>query len=134
MRVPRFSPPPDLIALPWKETGVQGVHLILLHPPLESLQQARAESGTAVEGAVLIRMDPGCGYPPHAHLGVEEVFVLAGGYRDHSGVYDVGTYVRYEAGTEHAPVALGDAHRPPGEDNPPCVLFASARGGIELLE
>lgn len=123
----------DLEALAWKRTRVEGVDLVLLHPSEEEAQRAREERGTAVEGALLIRMQPGCGYPPHRHLGVEEVLVLQGGYRDHLGEHRAGSYVRYEAGSEHAPRALGaDASRasPRGV---PCILFASARAGIELL-
>lgn len=119
--------------LPWKATHAPGVSLVLLHPSDEALERERAARGTAVEGAVLIRMEPGHGYPAHRHLGVEEVLVLRGGYRDHLGVYVAGSYVRYEVGSEHAPVALGDPARPAGEGNPACVLFASARAGIELL-
>ena len=111
----------------WRPTRVEGVDLILLHPSEEESRRARAEYGTAVEGALLIRMHPGCGYPAHRHLGIEEVFVLQGAYRDQLGIHCAGEYVRYEAGSEHAPRALAG----PGAE--PCILFASARGGIELL-
>ena len=89
-----------------------------------------SDSGPRVEGepadtAVLIRMDAGCGYPRHRHVGVEEVLVLAGGYADEFGEYAQGEYVRYAAGSVHAPVAL---------DGAACVLFATARGGIRMEE
>ena len=83
---------------------------------------------------MLIRMEPGCGYPPHRHCDVEEVLVLSGGYADEVGEHRAGSYVRYEAGSEHSPIALGDARRAASADNPPCVLFAIARRGIEALD
>ena len=76
--------------------------------------------------AVLVRMDPGCPYPRHRHVGDEEVLVLQGGFRDERGEYAAGTFHRFEAGSIHAPVAL--------DGELACVLFAVARGGIELLE
>jgi anti-sigma factor ChrR (cupin superfamily) len=106
---------------------------VILHPAPEALERARAERGTAFEGADLIRMEPGHVYPAHLHLCVEEVLVLSGGNRDEGGVYEAGTYVRYEPGSQHVPVALGDRSRPHGSENPACVLFATARAGIELL-
>jgi putative transcriptional regulator len=85
----------------------------------------RAESGANAGSTVLIRMDPGCGYPRHEHLDVEEVLCLAGGYADELGEVRAGDYVRYERGTAHAPVASpGDA----------CILFAVARGGIRIVD
>jgi anti-sigma factor ChrR (cupin superfamily) len=89
--------------------------------------------GEAEDTAVLIRMDPGCGYPPHRHRGTEDVLILHGGYRDEQGVHSAGTYLRYPAGSTHSPVATGDPHRPPGTENPACILFAVARGGVENL-
>ena len=50
--------------------------------------------------------------------------MLAGGYRDAMGEHRAGDYVRYPAGSTHAPVAIGDTA---------CLLYASARGGIEVL-
>jgi quercetin dioxygenase-like cupin family protein len=114
-------------SVPWRSTSVRGVSWLLLDPE----RHAREEQGA--DAAVLIRMEPGCGYPPHRHVGVEEVLVLAGGYRDESGDHFAGSYVRYEAGSEHAPIALGDPNRAASDENPACVLFAIAREGIEAL-
>ncbi|HYY96765.1 MAG TPA: cupin domain-containing protein, partial [Pyrinomonadaceae bacterium] len=61
------------------------------------------------------------------HRGIEEVFVLQGGYADGRGTYRAGDYVLNEAGSAHNPVALTD----PAED---CVMLAVAHGGIEILE
>ena len=78
------------------------------------------------DAAVLVRMDPGCEYPRHRHVGDEEVLVLQGAFRDEQGEYAAGAFHRFAAGSVHAPVAL--------EGDEPCVLFALARGGIENLD
>lgn len=101
----------------WQPTNSEGVEWCLL-------AGEGGGEGAAAGATVLIRMAPGCGYPPHRHLDVEEVLVLAGGYRDGDGDHLAGDYLRYPAGSEHAPVAIGDT---------PCLLYASARGGIEVL-
>ncbi|MDA1264201.1 MAG: cupin domain-containing protein [Planctomycetota bacterium] len=106
------------VGVTWRETSSPGVSWCLL------ATEAGAAGGAAAGGTVLIRMDPGCGYPAHRHLGVEEVLVLAGGYRDAEGEYRAGDYLRYPPGSVHAPVAIGDV---------PCLLFATARDGIEVL-
>lgn len=112
----------------WFPTSSPGVSWRLLAS--EALPgQEGAESGAAV----LIRMDPGRGYPAHRHLGIEEVLVLAGGYSDADGIHRSGEYVRYLPGTEHSPRALGDPDRPVDAENPACILFATARGGIQIL-
>ena len=79
------------------------------------------ESGHA---AVMIRMEPGCGYPAHRHVGAEELLVLRGGFRDEHGEWRAGQYARFETGTAHAPIAL---------EGEPCVFFAIAQEGIELM-
>jgi anti-sigma factor ChrR (cupin superfamily) len=75
--------------------------------------------------AVLVRMDPGCEYPRHRHVREEDVLVLQGGFRDERGDYPAGAFQRFDAQSVHAPVAF--------EEGPPCILFAVARGGIELI-
>ena len=106
----------------WRETRSPGVSWLPLSLP------------EAPDATVLIRMLPGSSYPPHRHVGVEEVLVLAGGYRDEWGRYAAGTWLAYPAGSVHAPVALGDPALPEGRDNPACVLYAVARGGVENLD
>jgi anti-sigma factor ChrR (cupin superfamily) len=86
------------------------------------------------DAVALIRMEPGSGYPPHEHVGIEDVLVLSGGYRDELGVHEAGSYVRYAAGSSHAPIALGDASRPVSRANPACILFAVAREGVAPLD
>jgi anti-sigma factor ChrR (cupin superfamily) len=109
--------------IPWSPTSHRGIYWLALH----------TEPGEGPrDSTVLIRMDPGCGYPAHVHVGVEEVLVLCGAYRDERGVHTAGSYVRYEAGSFHTPVALGDAARPRSESNRACILYAVARGGVRI--
>jgi len=109
----------------WRSTRYRGVYWIDLR--CSSLDEPR-------DSAALIRMDPGCGYPPHRHDGVEDVLVLRGGYQDELGLHEAGSYIRYVAGRSHAPVALGDSARAASRDNPACILFAVAHDGVTLLE
>jgi anti-sigma factor ChrR (cupin superfamily) len=118
----------DESALPWRSTRHAGIEWMPLHPRDDD----RAYSGPR-DSTVLIRMAPGRGYPRHRHLDVEEVLILRGGYRDERGEHRAGTYLRYEAGSEHTPVALGDVAQPSGPRNPACLLFAIARGGVQNL-
>lgn len=115
----------------WRETEVEGVRWKPLH--LEGRAGGRGQEEPA-DACVLIEMAPGCGYPAHEHRGVEEVLILAGGYRDERGTHTAGSYLRYEAGSVHAPIALGDRERAVGADNPACLLFATAREGVRLLD
>lgn len=125
MKIPGLDLQLDASAVPWRETSVRGVQWLLLRDaPAE-------EQGAGQDSAVLIRMEPGCGYPAHRHIDVEEVLVLQGAYADERGIHGAGNYVRYEPGSIHAPVAVGDPERPIGPSNPACVLYAIARGGIE---
>ena len=98
----------------WRETRHKGVFLNIL----------RRDEKTR-DATVFIRMQPGCSYPAHRHIGVEEVLILQGGYRDSKGEHRAGDYIINEAGSAHHPVALE------GED---CVMFAVAHRGIEVLE
>ena len=104
-------------------------------PPVEEARGAGEGGGGEGPGAigdeesgdatVLIRMQPGRGYPAHRHVGLEEVFILQGGYRDNGGERRAGEYILNEAGSAHAPIAFD------GED---CIMLAVAHGGIELLK
>ena len=102
--------------LPWRATRYEGVEWIDL-----------ANDETSSSMTVLIRMAPGRGYPRHRHVGAEDVLVLDGGYvDDDGGRYEAGAFVRYEAGSAHAPTALDGNGRA-------CVLFAVAHGGTEVV-
>ena len=109
----------------WRTTRHAGVSWRLLH-----LCDA-AQGGAAT---VLVRMEPGSSYPEHEHLGVEEVLILAGGYRDSDGEHRAGSYLRYPQGSRHGPTAIGDARLPVSAANPACSLFAIAHGGVRLTE
>ncbi|MCC6672887.1 MAG: cupin domain-containing protein [Planctomycetes bacterium] len=105
----------DLDHIPFKATRYPGISIHFFH-----------SDRTRGRATVLIRMEPGCGYPRHRHRGVEELFVLQGGYQDEYGVWRAGMYARYEDGTTHHPVAL------PG--GPPCIFFGFTEEGIVLLD
>lgn len=128
MRIVGFSCSFDHSAVAWRPTRHPGVEWY----PLFLDDSAGAGRGPK-PATVLIRMQPGAGYPAHRHLDVEEVLILSGGYRDEGGEHREGSFLRYAPGSVHAPVALGDASQPTGASNPACVLFASARGGVENL-
>jgi len=116
----------DDAAVPWVLTRHEGIRWLRL--------ESHADSASSPEDAVvLIRMAPGRGYPPHRHVGAEDVLVLRGGYRDDAGVHPEGSFVSYPAGSAHAPIACGDADQPESLGNPPCILFAIVRGGVENL-
>jgi hypothetical protein len=104
----------DLHTGDWKQTRYPGIAIRFL----------RTDKMTG-DATALIRMDAGCGYPQHRHVGEEEVLVLAGAYRDHKGVYKAGDYHRFDAGSVHHPVATEDG---------PCILFAIAHQGIQLIQ
>lgn len=128
MRIPGLGCDGELDALPWRATRFRGVHWLLLAGG-EEAHDERARPGATV----LIRMEPGCAYAPHRHVGPEDVLVLRGGYEDELGIHRQGDYVRYPAGSAHAPRALGDPAAAASARNPACVLFACAPEGIELL-
>ena len=103
----------DLNSITWQATRHEGIFVNILR---------RDEQSS--DATVLIRMQPDCSYPAHRHSGIEEVFILQGGYRDARGQVRAGDYVVNEAGSAHTPIALE------GED---CIMLAVAHGGIELL-
>ena len=105
----------DLSSVPWRATRHRGIHLHVL----------RRDEATG-DTTVLIRMEPGCSYPAHRHVGLEEVLILQGGYRDQKATHRAGDYILNEAGSAHRPTALEDT----GED---CIMLAIAHGGIELV-
>ena len=102
----------DLSLIDWQATRHRGIFLHTL----------RRDTATG-DATVLIRMHPGCSYPAHKHVGMEEVLILQGGYRDERGEHCAGDYLINEAGSTHSPVALDDT-----ED---CIMLAITHGGIE---
>jgi anti-sigma factor ChrR (cupin superfamily) len=104
----------SLLSIEWRETKHKGIYLHVL--------RRDKETGDAT---LFIRMEQGCGYPAHSHTGTEEVLILQGGYRDHTGEHRAGDYLINEAGSAHYPIALDGS-----ED---CIMLAITHGGIELL-
>lgn len=105
----------DPAAIPWRTTRFPGVGI--------HFYASDRATGRVV---ALIRMDEGCGYPPHRHIGSEDVLVVLGGYRDEFGEHRAGRRVHYAAGTCHGPVALAGAG--------PCVLLSIAYEGVAALD
>jgi putative transcriptional regulator len=104
----------DFNSIDWNPTRYSGISLNIL----------RRDENTG-DATVLIRMQPGHGYPAHRHVGLEEVLIMQGGYRDSRGDHRAGDYILNEGDSAHAPIALD------GED---CIMLAVAHGGIELLK
>jgi anti-sigma factor ChrR (cupin superfamily) len=125
MQIPGLDVKLDEGALPWRSTRYRGIQWL----PLD----AGGATSDPRDATVLIRMEPGCGYPAHRHVDVEDVLILCGGYADERGEHGPGTYLRYPKGSIHAPRATGDPALPVGPANPACILFAVARGGVENL-
>jgi len=102
--------------VPWRQTRYPGVSV--------HFYASDKRTGRVV---ALIRMNPDCGYPTHKHRGAEDVVVLQGGYRDERGEHRAGSFVHYEDGSSHGPVALASMQ------GQACVLLAVAHEGVELL-
>lgn len=140
MQIPGLQLDGSLDHLAWRSTRYEGIAWLDL-AELSTLEDAVIPMSSAQRGGdeasmtVLIRMDPGRGYPRHRHLGPEDVLVLAGGYQDEDGrTFSAGTFVRYPAGSTHAPTAKGDPDAPVAPSNPACILLAVAHGGTEPAE
>lgn len=67
----------------------------------------------------LAHMPGGRRFPRHTHLGFEHSVVLAGGYEDESGTFDVGDFGVYPPGSDHGPDTL--------EGEPCWILFSVER-------
>lgn len=106
----------DLAAIPWQSTRYPGVAI-----------RFYASDRTSGRALVLIKMDPGCGYPQHRHRGEERLLVVQGAYRDERGEHRAGEFAVYGDGSDHAPVAVD------GPGAVPCVLLALAHEGVTLL-
>lgn len=55
------------------------------------------------EKVALVRWHPGTRVARHGHVGGEEILVLEGVFSDEHGDYPAGSWIRYPAGSEHAP-------------------------------
>ena len=69
----------DLSRIPFDRTRYAGIWIHFFH-----------RDETTGNAAVMIKMEPGCGYPRHRHKGSEELLILQGGYRDEHGEYREG--------------------------------------------
>lgn len=56
----------------------------------------------------IVKYTPDSKFPEHTHIGGEEFLVLEGTFKDQSGEYPAGTYVRNPIGSSHAPWVDGD--------------------------
>lgn len=79
----------------WTPGGATGVEIQALHRHRE-------------ENVFLMRWAPDTAYPEHVHEGGEEVLVLDGAFHDEDGHYPKGSWVRYPAGSRHAPYTLDE--------------------------
>jgi len=120
---PLFRLSLDDARIPWRSTRHPGV----AWHPVDAVEKQLPPDSAPV---VLIRMAPGCSYPAHRHVGSEDVLVLQGAYEDELGEHGPGTFLRYAAGSTHAPVARGDRRLPESAENHACILFTIARGGV----
>jgi anti-sigma factor ChrR (cupin superfamily) len=129
MDIPNFAARLDLDGFAWRATRIPGVHWY----PIFEGKEGEHEGDGSRDSVVLIRMEPGVGYPAHRHLGIEDVLILEGGYQDEFGVHRAGAFVRYPAGSVHSPIALADPPSSSHGRGRACVMFAIARGGVENL-
>ncbi len=84
------------------------------------------DAGPRLADAVvgLVKVDAGCGFPRHVHVGEETVLVLAGGIDEESGrIFLPGDIVPMPAGSEHAFSAM------PGED---LLYLAIVEQGVDF--
>lgn len=84
------------------------------------------EGGPEVRGAItgFVRMMPGAVFPHHRHVGVEQVLVLSGRFRDSRGqVAEAGDLAVNDPGTEHSFEVL------PG---PELFYLVVASGGVQI--
>jgi anti-sigma factor ChrR (cupin superfamily) len=77
--------------LAWEESGTPGFLVKRLH-----------EDTATGESTWLMKMEPGCTSPPHAHDTFEEVYVLEGAFHDGGRLLKAGDYVAREVGAMHS--------------------------------
>jgi hypothetical protein len=95
------------------ETPVPGVHLV----------HFAGGPACATADCGFVRLDPGCTFPWHKHLGEEVVVVLEGTLTDHQGItWKAGEEITHDLATEHQ-ITAG----PEG-----AMYVARAMNGIEV--
>ncbi len=92
----------DTNAGPWQSNGCEGAALKRLHE-------------FDGESTLLMRFPPGVQIAHHVHEVGQELLILDGIFSDESGDYPKGTWVRFPAGSAHAPFS-----------GPGCTLLAKA--------
>lgn len=94
--------------------------------PAPGIQMMPVRPGPKYDGAIAAigRLAPGARFPRHGHIGAETTLVMAGGFRDSSGVeIERGDELFEPPGTEHDFVVLD------GED---CIAAVLALGGVDM--
>ena len=80
----------DVPSLPWQPTRFPGIEIkVLMEDPDTGLQ------------TVLTRMAPGTVLTDHAHVEIEQSWVLEGSLVDHEGEVTAGNFVWRPAGSRH---------------------------------
>jgi putative transcriptional regulator len=113
LREPPPSPPhfpPDVMAAPEElrpafAQALSGKGWSFAGPGLRSLSLDIPGADANGEQPPLLRIEPGCGAPRHAHGGVELTLVLDGAFRDQTGVYGPGDLAVATDGLTHRPIA-----------------------------
>jgi anti-sigma factor ChrR (cupin superfamily) len=77
--------------LEWEATESPGFLVKRLH-----------EDADRGETTWLMKMEPGCSSPPHAHEEFEEVFILEGSFHDGERLLKAGDYVARDVGAMHS--------------------------------
>lgn len=85
----------------WRDHDLAGVRVCQLYSQDGGGEEMR-----------LVAIEPSAVIPPQSFPGGEEIFVIDGAFRDEHGRYRAGSWVRYEPGAGHTPVA-----------EEPCVLY-----------
>lgn len=100
----------DTSALPWKRLGLGAYHFVV---PTQDRE-------TTVR---LLRIPAGKPVPEHSHRGKELTLVLAGAFRDETGVYARGDIQEADDDLEHQP------HAEPGRD---CICLAVTEAPLKF--
>lgn len=108
--VSRLLPPPDQRV--WRGVLKRGIRFL------------QVMEGTAQGAAVyLLHLQAGAAFPHHAHAGMEDAVLLAGGAVDGVLELEAGDWRHMEPGSEHAPQARAD------ED---CWFLVRLESGVEF--
>ncbi len=93
--------------------------------PFPGVQLMHIDGGPLTAGADVgfVRIDAGCTFPEHTHIGQETVLILEGTYVDSDGtVVTRGDVAVRDAGTTHEITATDEG----------CVFAVTVNGGVEI--